>query len=620
MYQIIYIDIDEEITSVIDKLRKVKTTEVFLAIPKRALILQSIMSLKLLFREAEKTQKRMIVVTQDPQEQKTVEKAGIETRSSLEGLDTDGEMRESVVPKIQEETFADKKAAARKKMQRESLEEIGSNDFYDITGGNKFSDKNELLSSNKPEEKPRRMMDEILREKNIERDWAEVKKNSLPAGQAGMPVAQTVTGSQNFERTAEKEAIMKSFFEPKKYEAEEIIKPKAVSPKQIPVSGKLKKAVFVLFFSGLLVACGAAAYLFLPKAEVKVATKNQSMGKDLNLSGDSKLTEINIQDSVIPARLVEKEATYTFSYLVTGKGTTAGKKSKGVVVIYNEFSSASQSLVATTRLETPDKKIFRLTKGVTVPGTNEVSGKVVPGAIEAEVMADASGEEHNIDSTTFTIPGFAGSPKFEKFSAKSTAKMMGGSATSQGSGVASLTQTDIAMAKSKAEAEAKTKIKADLKNEIPIGEYFSESVTEETVLESGALSKARDAVAEFQYRVKIKAQTMVFSEVDVKKMFLSAFKIPDNTENQNNVSLDYGAVSGDFGSEKMNIKVHGKSNIGVELDVEKFKKDLAGKSGFEIEELVKGYPQIAEIEIIITPAFLFDKVPQMTRRIEVVVN
>jgi hypothetical protein len=145
-------------------------------------------------------------------------------------------------------------------------------------------------------------------------------------------------------------------------------------------------------------------------------------------------------------------------------------------------------------------------------------------------------------------------------------------------------------------------------------------VTEEEILESAALSKAGDVVSEFQYRVKIRSKALIFAEEDVKKLLLGAFKVPDDAENRGRISLDYGAVSGDFGSKTMNIKVHGQLSSSAQVDVEKLKSDLAGKSGAEIEELVKNYPQIAEIEINITPAFLFDKVPQITSRIEVVVD
>ncbi|MCL5795727.1 MAG: hypothetical protein M1338_05245, partial [Patescibacteria group bacterium] len=65
MDEIIYLEADEEITSVIDKLKKLNANSVSLVIPKGAGILQSIVNLKILKREAESLGKDIALVTQD---------------------------------------------------------------------------------------------------------------------------------------------------------------------------------------------------------------------------------------------------------------------------------------------------------------------------------------------------------------------------------------------------------------------------------------------------------------------------------------------------------------------------------------------------------------------------
>ena len=62
--------------------------------------------------------------------------------------------------------------------------------------------------------------------------------------------------------------------------------------------------------------------------------------------------------------------------------------------------------------------IFRIPKTVTIPGAKLESGELIPGKLEMEVTADNAGEKYNIEPSDFTIPGFKGSPKFEKFYAK----------------------------------------------------------------------------------------------------------------------------------------------------------------------------------------------------------
>ena len=53
-------------------------------------------------------------------------------------------------------------------------------------------------------------------------------------------------------------------------------------------------------------------------------------------------------------------------------------------------------------------------------------GEIVPSSIDVEVVADEPGKEYNIGPTTFSIPGFKGSPKYEGFYGKSTKPMTGG--------------------------------------------------------------------------------------------------------------------------------------------------------------------------------------------------
>ena len=95
MYQIFYIDIDEEITSVIDRLKKSKTTENFFVVSPRSLILQSIVSLKLLKREAAREKKQIAMVVNDKSAGAKIEKAGILVVPSLKEFEGGEEIREN---------------------------------------------------------------------------------------------------------------------------------------------------------------------------------------------------------------------------------------------------------------------------------------------------------------------------------------------------------------------------------------------------------------------------------------------------------------------------------------------------------------------------------------------
>ncbi len=63
---VIYVDVDDDITTVIDKVRSSGGRVVALVLPKRATIFQSIVNMKLLKRSAEGAKKHIVLVTTEP--------------------------------------------------------------------------------------------------------------------------------------------------------------------------------------------------------------------------------------------------------------------------------------------------------------------------------------------------------------------------------------------------------------------------------------------------------------------------------------------------------------------------------------------------------------------------
>src|SRR5918911_5581071 len=61
----IYIDIDDEITGIIDKLKASKGKVVALVLPKRAAVFQSIVNMKLLKRAADSSKKHLVLITSE---------------------------------------------------------------------------------------------------------------------------------------------------------------------------------------------------------------------------------------------------------------------------------------------------------------------------------------------------------------------------------------------------------------------------------------------------------------------------------------------------------------------------------------------------------------------------
>jgi len=159
---------------------------------------------------------------------------------------------------------------------------------------------------------------------------------------------------------------------------------------------------------------------FFSGTVVEVSPLQKIVTIDENFTANKKSEE-----NILSFKLVVLENSFSKEIPATIE-KELNRKASGNIMIYNAYSSKSQKLVKRTRFETPDGKIYRIDKPVVVPGTTVQEGKIIPGSVEVVVYADIPGEEYNIELTDFTIPGFKGDPRFEKFYARSKTSMIGG--------------------------------------------------------------------------------------------------------------------------------------------------------------------------------------------------
>lgn len=63
--KIIYVEIDDEVTAIYDKIKSIRTKDIYIVVPKRAIIFQSIVNLKILKRKAEDDGKTIYLISND---------------------------------------------------------------------------------------------------------------------------------------------------------------------------------------------------------------------------------------------------------------------------------------------------------------------------------------------------------------------------------------------------------------------------------------------------------------------------------------------------------------------------------------------------------------------------
>ncbi|MEI8097159.1 MAG: hypothetical protein WCG73_03575, partial [Candidatus Moraniibacteriota bacterium] len=376
---------------------------------------------------------------------------------------------------------------------------------------------------------------------------------------------------------------------------------------------------FVLGGISLLSLLGVGAFFFLPKAEIRVTPYKitQTIDKEFNGKLD---TSVSSED-VVPARIFEKEKEVTVTVTTTGKSGGTNQKARGTVVIYNNFSVDPQPLIATTRLETSDGKLFRLVSGVTVPARTTINGKTESGAIEAQIIADQTGAEYNVDAeTTFTIPGFKGSPKYDTFSAKLNKAMTGGGSGGV-SDVAIVAKVDLDSALREAKDKAKEIFLTEIRGEVTLDEKILDEQVDIVAATSPQLPSIGTVANSLEYKGTFKLRAFAFSEKIVKEKIESTNEkniqaIPFRSVSSN---ITYSDSSADFTASTLRIKAHALVVMESSINQDKLKETLMGKNESGIEQSLQGLPEIKSIQVVFFPQWFIQTVPNSASRISVIV-
>jgi hypothetical protein len=81
--KVIYVDLDEEITSIFERIQRLNYEEVYLVVPERAVLLQSVVNLQILDKNVKRVGKSISIITHDPIGINLAHKAGISVYDQL---------------------------------------------------------------------------------------------------------------------------------------------------------------------------------------------------------------------------------------------------------------------------------------------------------------------------------------------------------------------------------------------------------------------------------------------------------------------------------------------------------------------------------------------------------
>ena len=643
MAKVINLKAKDDITSVIELLWETGEEEVYLVATKDPALLKNIIAMKLLKREADRLGKEIILITKDAVARETAKRVGITSKVALPKNELEEE--QEVFREMAPEKF-ESMIEGQVKIRREG--NLSPRQFSDIrpkeaTIKHHFVETEEdeekiilpvssseqepspFLSSEKDggKEEPPSFLEKLINKDNsladdyfaVDKIEDEEEERELAEEAEGEPEESADDAKEREEdfpihglaggarRISVKES--KSFFDRLPSLNFRKIK-ESLKVEEVERRSK-KKSLAVPFFSGKFLALfgGAAVlvalltlYFILSKAEVAIVPKTEAISQSLIVIADKGSSKIDFTQNKILAQLIKLDKRQSQEFTATGQ-RQVNDKAKGIITVYNEYSSSPQPLVEKTRFVSEGGQTFRLIKTTTVPGAQILEGKIVGSSIDVDVVADQPGGEYNIGPGRFTIPGFQGTPKYNAFYGQSKSAMAGGA-----SGLLKVvTQEDYNKAKNELWQSLQPALDSEFKNQLPSGLKIIDGAQKEEITGVDSTVTVGSPADKFTMTIKGAATVVLFDEKDILEIIRK--KLADKLNN-NDLSLvtdkiDYQLTSVDYARGQITAKVSVSGKLVWKINTDDLKKEISGQNEKGIRDIFSRHSEVSEVKVSFWP-------------------
>jgi hypothetical protein len=360
-------------------------------------------------------------------------------------------------------------------------------------------------------------------------------------------------------------------------------------------TGGMKLVIFIILIF-LLVAGGLVASTVMARANLEVTPRQVQLALD-NTYESSLATGAELVYKVMS--MSDEE-----SRTITASGSEQlEQKATGQIIVYNAFGPEPQQLVASTRFETKDGKIFRISQGVTVPGGKNVGGTFTPGSLEVTVTADEPGEEYNLANADFTIPGFKGTARYDKFYARTKTATAGGFKGS----VPKVADEDKIEATTELKAILRERLTTEARAQIPAEFVLYDDAVVVSYQES--YSAAGNNAAEL--KIKATLQGIILNREELSGHlakrhvpgYMDESVLVTNLEDLS-FELEPGATIIPGETETISFNLKGTAKLVWQFDQTVLKSELTSAKSSNYQQILANYPAIETAEISFMPPWI----------------
>jgi len=553
----IYIDIDDEITGVIDKVRSSGGKVIALVLPKRASTFQSVVNMKLLKRSADDAKKHLVLITTEAGLLPLAGAAGVHVAKTL-----NSKPEIPLAPALNDDS---------EEMVEETGEEPGLGS--DLNGDTPVGD----LANTPPPP-----ADGV--------ETVELDDDEAPETTPVTPPTKDFTPTKDKAKKGSKDSKLK-----------------------VPNFERFRT---LLIIGGIvliaLIILAIVLFNVLPKATISIKTDATNVPASLNLNLSTSADSLNTNNSTLPAKLDSQQKTYTETVPTTGQ-KNEGNKASGSITVTN-CGPSPETIPAGTGFSSNSGNTFISQSDVSIPpsGGKRFTGACAnDGTASVNVLAQSGGSSYNLPSgTTYNI---ANSPSY---TTAQGGTMSGGTDNN----VQVVNQNDITSAKSKISTSDSNTVKQALQNQLKQEGYYALTATfsnsTPNVTSSAGVGDATNSVTV----TEVATYTMFgVHQSDLKTLVDNAVKGQINTNKQNILSegLDTASYSvGSSNSTSAQLTMQTTAVAGPEINVDNIKQQAEGKKPGDVKSQVGSDPDVTSVDVKLSP-FWVGSVPKKTSKITV---
>ncbi len=565
MKEKVYLETDDEITSVIDKIKKTKTDNAEIVVPQGATLIQSIVNLKLLKRQSDLLRKKIILVINDEQGINLAKKVGLNIKTKInntDGLEHKIDNKENSIPETMQMKIDD------------------NNDFR----------KNEVINNKKDNT-------EKNISKNIDRNFfSGITKKIKNIDVFSAKNSPTDSG------IASKREVNKFF--------------KLRSKDKVHLLSSVNLRSFLIFFGISILVIMLIFALILPTANILVDPKTEPFTTSFDVVISNKVDTLDIENLILPGETIShEEKSEKKEFNATGE-KEVGEKARGEIIVYNNYSSDPITLVAATRFSTSDK-LFYSTQEITIPGASIEGGVAVAGKTKVRIEAELEGEKYNIAPSRFSIPNLS-SDRQQSIYGESVSDFTGGYSKT----VKVISEGDYENAKNQLLESTFDNMVESLINKINIGKMLAVGIIKKEITEINSNPGVGEESDVFELDMQVKVFGYLIKKDDISVIINNKFVelVPENKFIINDDiadGIEFEPIDGIVSDEdSTTAKINITKQVAWELDESKIRDNISGKNTEEAKAYLIQDNNILDAKIELWP-FWVNKIPKNLKKIKI---